>query len=721
MYDDDEQRRRRTRIIWGIIIGILLLIIIIILLLKACGGSSRTTVVNERDLACKLKVASGTVDEYGRYTSDVVIEFESKTATRDDIPIERFGIGKNKNYSGNETYTLTGVSGKQTINGYVKDSAGNEATCSIDLEVNATVPTCSLKVTDGKLGADDWYTSNVTVGFDTKNPSIDSATIQEFYLSLDQKTFTESSAENPKPTANMDSIIVSKDGTLVVYGYVKDSEGKEGMCEISVKRDTTAPTCTLKVNSGKASNGAYTGNVVVGLNKTTEETSGLDSFGLGTSKNYDKKETFTYTSSATGYVYGYVKDKAGNEGSCRLQIKRNSESGGGTTPTSNPTCSLQISAGIKGNNGWYTSKEVEVSFKAKNSTNGAKITSYGIGTSKSYNGKTKTTVTTDGSIKIYGYVKDSNGKEATCNIIVPKDSTPPTCSLKVLSGTYVSAQKLYTSAVSVQLSAKNDVTSGIDVFGIGTSKAYNNQTSVTVSANGTYTITGAVRDKAGNEAMCRGKITIQLGGSSSGGNQGGITPTTKTLSAAGAKVGDYVVYDAGTWTSTLALTKKANTFSGFTAGRNKGEKVTCEGGSTSKYGWRILSINGNEVKLVSAGITECYYHALNANASSAQTTLLNRGSTYVNTKYATSGTVLTREMISTSMSQFTSYASNDMWNIGAPYYLASASGSNTLWGISVSGTAFYYSQWAYGIRPVVTLKSGIKTSGKGANGWVLVP
>lgn len=702
MYDDDEQRRRRKRILWGTVIAIILLIIIIILLLTSCGGNEKP-VEPPQDLACKLKVTSGTKDANGKYTSDVIIEFESKTPTSEDIPIERYGIGKNKNYSGNDQYKISGVSGVQKINGYVKDSAGNEASCSIEVDMNAASTSCTLKVLEGTKGENNWYKSKVIVGFDTKEASNETATITEYRIVTSKDELTTS----PVTKENIDKITISADGENYVYGYVKDSEGNEGTCELAVNKDSTKPTCSLKITSGKLSNGVYTGNVTVGINKTADATSGLSNYGIGVKKNYDEKDSYTYTSTKNGYVYGYIKDKAGNEGTCKIQIKRTSSGGGGTV-TSKPACVLQISSGTKGTNGWYKDN-VTVTFKSKTTTNGAKITSYGIGTTKKYDNKTKTTVTKDGKNVIYGYVKDSKGNEATCKINVYKDATAPTCSIKVTSGTYNSTSKVYTTAPTISFKTKEDAASGIESFGIDTSKTYNNKESVTISTSGTHIIYASVKDKAGNEASCNAKVIVEL------------PSKYKTLATAGIQVGDYVIYDAGVWESTVAIPTKGqpNTFGGYTSGKNRGNGVTCEGGGTAKNGWRVLSVSNGVVKIVSAGMTECYFFPLNGTSSNAQTTLRNRGSVYVNSNYATSGTVLTKELIDSSMSQGKNY-SNALYNIGTAYYLGSSSDSKTLWGISASGTAYYYSARAYGIRPVITLKQDVKTSGKSTYGWVLV-
>ena len=139
---------------------------------------------------------------------------------------------------------------------------------------------------------------------------------------------------------------------------------------------------------------------------------------------------------------------------------------------SKPSCELQVSSGTKGTNNWYTTNVV-ISFKTKTSTNGATITSYGIGTSETYNKLDKYTISKDGNHVIKGYVKDSNGYTATCSITIKRDATKPSCSLSVTSGT-VANDGTYTSNITIGFKSKSDATSGMNSFGLGTSTTYKN-------------------------------------------------------------------------------------------------------------------------------------------------------------------------------------------------------------------------------------------------------
>ena len=157
-----------------------------------------------------------------------------------------------------------------------------------------------------------------------------------------------------------------------------------------------------------------------------------------------------------------------------------------------------------GDNGWYKSNVV-INFKSKNTTNGATITSYGLGTSQNYNKDNTYTVSSDGTKTVYGYVKDSKGNTAVCSIVVKRDATKPSCTLDVQSGTY--SNGYYTSDVVIGFKSKSDATSGVNSFGLGKSATYSNNSTYKITSNGSHTIYGYIRDNAGNTNTCSISVT----------------------------------------------------------------------------------------------------------------------------------------------------------------------------------------------------------------------
>ncbi len=103
------------------------------------------------------------------------------------------------------------------------------------------------------------------------------------------------------------------------------------------------------------------------------------------------------------------KDKSSGGSSC--------SSTSGCTATAKATCSITLSGGTKGNNGWYKGGTVKATLK----TNGESITDYGI---NGQSGEKTTKISSDGKHTITGYVKNPKGK-STCSIKVKYDSTPP--------------------------------------------------------------------------------------------------------------------------------------------------------------------------------------------------------------------------------------------------------------------------------------------------------
>ena len=353
-----------------------------------------------------------------------------------------------------------------------------------------TGPSCSLAIISGTKGENGWYHSDVKVGFKSKSGG--SYKLTAFGLGT-STTY-----------AGNTSFVVNKDGTTTVYGYVKNANGKTATCSIVVKKDTVRPNCVMSVLSGtRGSDGSYTSNVVVGLTSKTDATSGVKSFGVTESnqQTFNNNTQLTITSNGTHKVYGYVKDASGNVNSCSITVKKS----GGVTPSSTPSCSLNVATGTMGNNGWYTSNVI-IGFATKTTTGGAKITGFGLGTSENYNNNTTYTVNKDGSITVYGYVKDSYGNKAVCSKTVKRDATKPSCVLKVANGTYNSSG-YYTSDITIGFSSKSDATSGMNAFGIGKSTTYSGNTTFKITTAGKHTVYGYVKDNAGNTNTC--SITVE--------------------------------------------------------------------------------------------------------------------------------------------------------------------------------------------------------------------
>lgn len=356
-------------------------------------------------------------------------------------------------------------------------------------------PSCELQVSGGNLGNNGWYLGDVNISFKHKTTTTANAKITEFGL-------------NPNATVTYNGLsnyTVNQDGTVKIYGYVKDSNGKTAICSISVKRDTVAPTCTVSVLSGiKNIYGNYVSDVTVGLTSSTDATSGVERYGMGfaSTPDYNSRKQLVLKTNGTYTAYGYVKDFAGHVQKCSVPVKITKDE---TKPIiSVPSCTMEVKQGTLGQDNWYVSN-VTVGFKTAGSTNGARIVKYGIGTSEVYNQALTSVVTSEGHSTLKGYVQDSNGYKAVCAIVVKKDSVKPNCSLAVQSGTY-NPNGYYTSAVTIGFRSRYDATSGVRDYGIGKEINYNKGNTYTIANDGTHLTFGFIRDVAGNVNLCSIKI-----------------------------------------------------------------------------------------------------------------------------------------------------------------------------------------------------------------------
>ncbi len=176
-------------------------------------------------------------------------------------------------------------------------------------------------------------------------------------------------------------------------------------------------------------------------------------------------------------------------------------------------------------------------------------------------------------------------------------------------------------------------------------------------------------------------------------------------------VGDYVAYDAGTWSSTVGKPTSHGNFGGYTSGKSKNESVSCDNSSTTLKGWRVLSIDksSKKVTIVHAGQPECYYHGTNPSDSISK--LNTRAYEQYKNTFAESGR-------SISKTDVDALGSTDTLRKTSTYYwLATAFGSTYLYYVGTDGSIGSYYNSVYGFRPVIVLKSSVLTTGKGTDSY----
>ena len=719
MYYEEPKKGTKTLIFLSAGVVVLGLIIFAIIML-IIGNKKKPAPPKEANFGCELEVINGELSRDNTYSGLVEISFKSKSPEN----VASYGIGTSKTYNKKEIYRLE-VPGETIIYGYIKDINGNETQCNIKVTIKEPSNLyCVLGIKNGTEGLNGWYTSGVEVEFKAKGVEEDKISKIGIIGHKNQSNLDVDENEDldriEVPYNEQETLLIEEDGTTEVYGRIEDNNGNVATCKLVIKKAAELPKCTLKVVEGKKEGNSYVGDVKVEIEKLEFTAAEITGQGVGITKNYEQ-ESYIVNKDGTTNVYGYLRDEAGNESTCDISIVRGTTPDPKPDPDPVPTCSLKINSGTKGANNWYVSNVV-VGF-ATGSNNPA----FGIGTSKNYNGNATLSVSKDGINKVYGYVKNSNGKEGSCATTINKDTTKPICSLKVTSGTLVNGS--YNTQVIVGFNQNpTDAISGVDTYGIGTTKAYKKNNTFTVASSGTHTITGYVKDNAGNEGTCSINIKISI-----------------NLLANMAKVGDYVEYDAGSFTETKAFpTNTASynfSFGGYNAGNSLNTRtVNCQSKtSTAITGWRILSISGTTVTLIHGGAPECYYHpsitgqgniGYNSEKLLSGSTLgIPNGlytstprnwSSYINASYATGATIFTKKMLDTYLSLSGTSMNDNIIKIGAEYYLGTASSSSALYGVSAAGKLNGYSYKVFGIRPVVTLKSTIKTDGKNANGaWTI--
>ena len=478
MYDDEEEIRRKRRnliIIVCIIVCIIIFLIIFLFVYQPPEPDIK--------ISCTLE-AEREPDANGVYTSPVVITINGTPSGGAAIVNKNVGIRENEQ-SNKESYTVS-KEGKTNLIGYVQDSNNNTATCTMTVNYNSTKTGCTLEVVEGTPGDNDWYVSDVKVGFKSK-----SGNIEAFGIGL---------LENYDGN---ESYVVKDDGNVKVFGYVEDEYGEKADCSIEVNKDSSKPNCKLKVTSGKIeADGKYNGSVTVGFDDNNDTGSGLKAFDVTNSNTptYNGTKEFTIVENGSYTVYGYVRDSAGNENSCSLEVTREDKASAGRAPT----CGLQVASGTVGKNGWYKS-DVTIKMNSKTAYDGATVVAYGVGTAPGFDNNDTFVVKNDGSTTIKGVIKDSNGQTAECAISIKKDATPPTCSLKVLEG-QKRADGVYISNVKIGWASRNDNLSGVRYYGVGQVAGNAQNEYIVITENAVTTVNGYVEDYAGNGNYC--KITI---------------------------------------------------------------------------------------------------------------------------------------------------------------------------------------------------------------------
>ena len=257
-----------------------------------------------------------------------------------------------------------------------------------------------------------------------------------------------------------------------VYGYLQDKAGNVGECktEKPIYYDNTVPTCKINISGGDYhSTGWYWDDISLSLaryddngknqSEQGDNESGVYQYDMSTN-NFKADQITTYTNCVNHpncqYTqseetkgttwYGYLQDKAGNQGKCQTATLK--------LDKTNPTCTSSVKSGTKGNNGWYTSNVgIQGSCKDTASGSGCQSNSTNIITGEGEN--------LTGTL---GNVCDNSGRCSACNsITVSIDKTCPTISI---SGNRASSWYSVTKSGEFSLTLRGKVgPSGATIYG----------------------------------------------------------------------------------------------------------------------------------------------------------------------------------------------------------------------------------------------------------------
>ena len=356
--------------------------------------------------SCTLEIASGKKGSNGWYVGNVQVRFKNKSTTTVGGKITKFGLSTSSTatYNSNSTLTVT-KDGTTKVYGFVKDSSGKTAVCSITVKKDTVDPVCSLTVLSGTKTTNGHYVGNVKVGFASRTDA--TSGVAAYGMDTTQKANFNSKT----------SYTLSKKGSTTVYGYVKDKAGHTKVCSTNITIDTTnqksVPSCSLEIASGTlGNNNWYRSDVTVRFkSKGTTNGANITGFGIGTSENYNGSESYKLNKDGSYVVKGYVKDSNGYTATCSITVKRDA---------TKPNCSLGVTSGTKASDGAYTS-DVTIGWKSRNDATSG-VNSYGIGTSTTYSNNGSYTVTATGKHTVNGYIKDNAGNTNVCSITVEKKS-----------------------------------------------------------------------------------------------------------------------------------------------------------------------------------------------------------------------------------------------------------------------------------------------------------
>ena len=329
-------------------------------------------------------------------------------------------------------------------------------------------------------------------------------------------------------------------GMGTYYGFIMSPTGEvsEGQKVVVDKIDKTRPTCSLKATGTKSEYGIYSSSAVISFENYTDgvagpTTSGVKSHGIGNASG-----STIVTNDINGEIektyVGYVEDNAGNVGTCEITIKSDGKK---------PVCKIEGPTNPYLKSGASTTYTVTCEEEQEFADSEITASDFTFGTSgivtitgiskEEVTGGYKYTVTVkavkQGATNITlkaGVVKDKadNVNDSVTGSIITVDTTAPSCTLKVTSGSK-EGDYYYTNLTVGFNTATDGGGSNVNSYGIG---GYSTKTA-TLTSDGTNTYTGYIKDNAGNESTCSITVKRKTVFAMSYNSNGGTTCTGKNV------------------------------------------------------------------------------------------------------------------------------------------------------------------------------------------------
>ncbi len=246
-----------------------------------------------------------------------IIATEDKTRTNDDwIAADRTitvkcDDGPDGSGCAREEFTKTFKKDAKTGFIIIKDNAGNETPCEVDVYIDKTKPNGCSVTHSGTKGSNQWYVTNASV----------SLSASDAMSGIKYKSLTTESTQ-PATYNQLDSGTQSDTKGIIWYAYIEDYAGNKSDCaSTSFKVDTTPPTTpsggsiTISGSTAETTLGAVTGS--------TDATSGFKEYRYVVKNNdttpgngdsgFTTSRTFTRSCGTSYYAYAIAIDNAGNK------------------------------------------------------------------------------------------------------------------------------------------------------------------------------------------------------------------------------------------------------------------------------------------------------------------------------------------------------------------------------------------------------------------------